>query len=187
MKERLAVIQAQVERTVQGAKRFLDAARPEPTRVRVDVNALLEDLLLLVSPELQRRGAALTKNLDRRLVPLAGDPGQLQELFLNLITNALEAMGQDGTLTLTTQGVKGDLDRAAIRITVADTGPGMGPEVLARAFDPFFTTRQSTGGTGLGLAICRRIALAHGGQIRLESEPGRGTQVSVELPLDLKG
>jgi signal transduction histidine kinase len=182
-KERLAVIQAQVDRTVEGAKRFLGAARPQPTRVRVDVNALLEDLFLLVSPELQRRGATLTKNLDHRLGPVAGDPGQLQELFLNLITNALEAMGRDGTLTLTTQTVRGDLDQAAVRITVTDTGSGMGPEVVAHAFDPFFTTRQGTGGTGLGLAICRRIAREHGGQIHLESQPGRGTQVSVELPL----
>jgi two-component system, NtrC family, sensor kinase len=184
MKERLTLIQAQVERTVQGAKRFLDAARPESIRVRVDVNALLEDLLILISPELQRRGIVLSKALDRGPGSVAGDPGQMQELFLNLITNALEVMGQDGTLTLTTQGVRDALDRAAIRITVADTGPGMGPEVLARAFEPFFTTRQSTGGTGLGLAICRRIAREHGGQIHLESEPGRGTRVSVELPLD---
>jgi two-component system, NtrC family, sensor kinase len=187
IKERLALIQAQVERTVQGAKRFLDAARPQPTRVRVDVNALLEDLLFLISPELQRRGTALTKHLDPGLGSVTGDPGQLQELFLNLITNALEAMGQDGTLSLTTRTVRGEMDRAAARITVADTGPGMAPEVLARAFDAFFTTHQGTGGTGLGLAICRRIAREHGGQIHLESEPGRGTRVSVELPLDLGG
>jgi signal transduction histidine kinase len=182
-KERLAVIQAQVDRTVEGAKRFLGAARPQTTRVRLDVNALLEDLLFLVSPELQRQGAALTRNFDHGLGPVAGDPGQLQELFLNLITNALEAMGREGTLTLATQAVRGDLDQAAVRITVADTGSGMGPEVLARAFEPFFTTRQGTGGTGLGLAICRRIVREHGGQIHLRSEPGRGTQVSVELPL----
>jgi two-component system NtrC family sensor kinase len=184
VKERLAMIQTQVERTVQGARRYLDAARKQPTRVRVDVNALLEDLLFLISPELQRRGTALAKELDHGLGSVSGDPGQLQELFLNLITNALEAMGQGGTITLSTRAARGELDRAALRVTVADTGPGMSAEVLARAFEPFFTTHQGTGGTGLGLAICRRIAREHGGQIHLESEPGRGTRVSVELPLD---
>jgi signal transduction histidine kinase len=186
IKERLAMIQAQVDRTVQAARRFLDAARPQPTRVRVDVNALLEDLLFLISPELQRRGTTLVKQLDRGLRSVAGDPGQLQELFLNLITNSLEAMGQGGTLTLTTEAVRDELDRAAACIAVADTGPGMGPEVLAHAFEPFFTTRQGTGGTGLGLAICRRIAREHGGRIGLESEAGHGTRASVVLPLDLR-
>jgi signal transduction histidine kinase len=108
----------------------------------------------------------------------------MQELFLNLITNALEAIGTGGgTVSVTTEAVPGDGGPPAVRVTVADTGPGMPPEVTASAFDPFFTTRASQGGTGLGLAICRRIAQGHGGTIRLESEPGRGTRAIVELPV----
>ena len=187
VRERLAMIQVQVDRTVQNARRFLDASRPEPTRVPVDVNALLEDLLLLFSPELQRRGTTLLRQLGTGLGRVTGDPGQLQELVLNLITNALEAMGQGGTLTVATEAVAGERGRAMVRLSVGDTGPGIAPEVLARAFEPFFTTRPGAGGTGLGLAICRRIAREHGGRIRLESAPGAGTQAVVELPLEAGG
>jgi signal transduction histidine kinase len=69
-----------------------------------------------------------------------------------------------------------------VRVTVHDTGPGIAAEILPRVFDPFFTTRSASGGTGLGLAIARRIVRDHGGTIGLESEPGHGTRVTVELP-----
>jgi signal transduction histidine kinase len=187
IKERLALIQAQVDRTVQNARRFMDAARPEPTRVPVDVNALLEDLLLLISPEVQRRGTTLVRQLGGGLGRVTGDPGQLQELALNLISNALEAMGQGGTLTIGTEAVAGERGRAMIRLSVSDTGPGMEPDVLAHAFEPFFTTRSGAGGTGLGLAICRRIAREHGGRIRLESAPAAGVRAIVELPVEAGG
>jgi signal transduction histidine kinase len=153
----------------------------------VDVNALIDDLLLLISPEIQRRGTTLLRQLGGGLEPVAADPGQLQELALNLITNALEAMGQGGTLTIGTDAVVGERGRAMICLSVSDTGPGMGPDVLARVFEPFFTTRSGAGGTGLGLAICRRIAREHGGAIRLESAPGTGTRAVVELPVAAGG
>ena len=184
VKERLRMIQGHLDRAVSAARRFLDAARPEASRAPVDLNALLEDLLVLASPEAQRKGIAVTRRAAERLPRLVADEGQMQELFLNLITNALEAIGTGGgTVSVTTEAVPGDGGPPAVRVTVADTGPGMPPEVTASAFDPFFTTRASQGGTGLGLAICRRIAQGHGGTIRLESEPGRGTRAIVELPV----
>jgi signal transduction histidine kinase len=180
VKERLGTIQAQVDRSVTAARHFLDAARPQPSRTPVDVNALLDDLLILVSPEVQRKDIAIARSFAPNLASVPADPGQLQELFLNLITNALEAMGRGGTLRLATEGINGEAP--GIRVTVADTGPGMPPDILARAFEPFFTTRAEASGTGLGLAICRRITRNHGGTVRLDSQPGRGTQAIVELP-----
>lgn len=181
--ERLRTIQAQVDRAVSAARRFLDAARPEPSRVPVDVKALLEDLLVLTSPEAQRKGITVLPRLAEGLPPLAADPNQMQELFLNLIANALDSMGPGGTLRLLAEPMRDHDDPAGVRVTVEDTGPGMVPEVLARAFEPFFTTRGPQGGTGLGLAICRRIASEHGGTVLLESEPGHGTRAIVELPV----
>ena len=160
------MIQGHLDRALSAARRFLGAARPEPSRTPLDLNAVLEDLLVLTSPEAQRKGIAVTPHLAGGLPRVVADAGQMQELFMNLITNALEAIGTGGGT-----------------VTVADTGPGMPPDVAARAFEPFFTTRASQGGTGLGLAICRRIAGAHGGIIRLESDPGRGTRAVVDLPV----
>ncbi|HYL81860.1 MAG TPA: ATP-binding protein, partial [Candidatus Acidoferrum sp.] len=182
LKERLRLIQGHVDRVVAAATRFLDAARPEPSRVPVDLNALLEDLLVLTSPEIQRKGISVSRRLDTRLSPVLADPAQMQELFLNLITNALEAMADGGRLSVVTEILSKDGWEPRIRVTLGDSGPGMRPEVLEHAFEPFFTTRNTQGGTGLGLAICRRIAGQHGGSIGLQSAPGQGTQAVLELP-----
>jgi signal transduction histidine kinase len=182
IKERLRRIQGQVDRAVEAARRFLGAARPTPSRVPLDVKALLEDLLLLTSPESQRKGIMVVPVFAEGLPTVCADPNQLQELFLNLIANALDAMGPGGTLRVTAEPASEGGGGPTVRITVRDTGPGIPPEVLARVFEPFFTTRESAGGTGLGLAIARRIAGNHGGSIHLESEPGRGTRAVVLLP-----
>ncbi len=182
IKERLRHIQGHVDRVVAGARRFLDAARPEPTRAPVDLNRVLADLQMLTSPEVQRKGIRVTRRLAERLPPVMADPAQMQELFLNLVTNSLEAMESGGTLSLVTETTREDGEMPVVRVTVSDTGPGMDADVLAHAFEPFFTTRGASGGTGLGLAICRRLARDHGGSIRLESAPGQGTRAIVELP-----
>lgn len=182
VKARLRTIQGHVDRVVAVARRFLEAARPERLRAPVDLNALLEDLLLLTSPEAQRKGISVARHLGGGLPRIPADAGQVQELFLNLITNALEAMEGGGVLSVATEVGTEDGGGRRVRVTVGDTGPGMPPEVLAQAFEPFFTTRGGSGGTGLGLAICRRIVRDHGGSIRLESEPGQGTRAILELP-----
>lgn len=182
LKERLRLIQGHVDRVVAGARRFLDAARPEAVRVPVDVNALLVDLQVLTTSEVRRKGIAVAQHLGEDVPPVMADPAQMQELLLNLITNALEAMERGGRLTLTTEATREDGGMPTVRVTVSDTGPGMDADVLAHAFEPFFTTRGASGGTGLGLAICRRLARDHGGSIHLESAPGEGTRAVVELP-----
>ena len=183
VKERLRRIQGQVDRAVAAARQFLGAARPAPVRTPVDVTALLGDLLLLVLPESQRKGIAVAQAFAEELPTIAADPHQLQELFLGLITNALDAMGMGGTLRVVAETGLSDGGRPVIRVVVSDTGSGIPPENLAKVFEPFFTTRSAAGGTGLGLAIARRITREHGGSIRLESEPGHGTRAIVELPV----
>ena len=182
IKERLRRTQGQVDRAVAAARRFLDVARPAPSRVPVDVKGLLLDLLVLTSPESQRKGIGVVPTFAEGIPAIIADPDQMQELFLNLIANALDAMGAGGTLRVTAEPAPCDGGEPGIRVTVDDTGPGIPPEILSRAFEPFFTTRTSSGGTGLGLAIARRITRDHGGSIRLESEPGGGTRAIVELP-----
>jgi len=182
VKERLRRIQGQVDRAVAAARHFLDAARPEPSRVPVDIKALLEDLLVLTSPESQRKGIVVAPAFAEGLPAITADPNQMQELFQNLFANALDAMGIGGTLSVTAEPASEDDGGPAVRVIVADTGTGIPTEILSRVFEPFFTTRASSGGTGLGLAIARRIAREHGGSIRLESEPGRGTRAIVALP-----
>jgi len=183
VKERLRRIQGQVDRAVAAARQFLGAARPAPLRTPVDVKALLADLLLLVSPESQRKGIAVAQAFAEELPTIPADPNQLQELFLGLITNALDAMGAGGTLQVVVETGLSDRGSPVIRVVLSDTGSGIPPENLAKVFEPFFTTRSSSGGTGLGLAIARRITREHGGSIRLESEPGHGTRAIVELPV----
>jgi two-component system, NtrC family, sensor kinase len=183
VKDRLRRIQGQVDRAVAAARQFLGAARPAPVRTPVDVKALLGDLMLLVSPESQRKGIAVAHAFAEELPTIAADPNQLQELFLGLITNALDAMGTGGTLRVVAETGLSVTGNPLIRVVVSDTGSGIPPENLTKIFEPFFTTRSASGGTGLGLAIARRITQEHGGSIRLESEPGHGTRAIVELPV----
>jgi signal transduction histidine kinase len=182
VRERLRAVEGQVDRAVAAARRFLDAARPAAQLAPVDLDGLLADLLVLIQPEAERRQVSVRPSLPEALPGVSGDPDQLQELFLNLLTNALESTPAGGTLTLCAEAARGPGGGRLVRVTLQDPGPGMSAEVLARAFEPFFTTRAAAGGTGLGLAICRRIAERHGGRIRLESAPGQGTRAVVELP-----
>ena len=128
-----------------------------------------EDIELVVTP-----GAG-----DARV---QGDPGQLEQVMLNLVLNACEAMPRGGRLEIATRlaGLAGQL----VALSVSDTGVGMSAEVQARAFDPFFTTkeRSSGRGRGLGLSVVYGVVKQSGGEVAIESMPGRGTRVTIELP-----
>ena len=107
------------------------------------------------------------------------DPDRMNQVFLNLYLNAIEAMEDGGTLSV---ALRQREDLKNVRITVSDTGSGINKEDLVHVFDPYFTTKQS--GTGLGLAIVHNIIEAHKGEVRVESEPGSGTTVTILLPVD---
>jgi signal transduction histidine kinase len=152
----------------------------EPT----DLKQLLEDALLLLEREMNKYHIAVEKYF--RDVPSAMvNPGQIQQVLLNLLVNARQAMPHGGRVILKLQ-----LDDAGemVELTVRDTGVGIPPDVLPRIFEPFFTTKSGPdasgkGGTGLGLSMCRDVVEAHRGRIRVESAPGKGTAFILKLPL----
>jgi signal transduction histidine kinase len=177
------VIISQIERISGFLRQLLSLARrPEPQLRNVSLN----DILRRVSDVIGNRAASpnveLVLALSKEELPILGDPEQLEQVFLNLSVNAMQAVEPAGTVTLSTSLADGPMvgeDR--VEAIVADTGPGVHPDDLPRLFEPFFTTK-GPGGSGLGLAISREIILNHQGEIRVESEPGRGARFIVSLP-----
>jgi two-component system nitrogen regulation sensor histidine kinase GlnL len=168
-------------------------APPTPDLVPLNVHKVLREVLALMAPELTAKHSVVRMYIDPSLPDVRAEEAQLHHVFLNLIKNALEAMPEHGTVTITTR-METDfhiLRRAAragaagagkfLRVEVADTGPGFPEADLERVFEPFFTTKPR--GSGLGLAICERIVAAHGGDIHAENRPGGGAVITVTLPL----
>src|SRR4051812_11504255 len=147
----------------------------------VDVAALVRDLERLLNRTLSER-VALRISCGPDVVPVLIDPNQLEQVLVNLAVNARDAMPGGGTLSIAVSGVEG-----GVRITVADDGTGMPPEVRERAFEPFFTTKEEGEGTGLGLASVHGAVTNAGGTVDISSEVGRGTVVSIFLPAAAEG
>ena len=118
----------------------------------------------------------ISKNLEESLQPIEIDPEQIRQVILNLLLNAVQAVGGAGNITVSTL-LKGDSQT----ITVSDSGGGISQAEMKKLFIPFFTTKK--GGTGLGLPICQRIVQNHGGNINIQSELGQGTSVTIQLPM----
>ena len=168
--------------TVRRIQKFA-RLRPDEPFVSVELNQVIQDAVAITRPRWEERVAkgGVPLRLDLRLAPLPevmGRPSELNEVVTNLILNAIDAMPQGGTLGIYTRP-EGD---EHVVLTVADTGVGMPEHVRKRIFDPFFTTKGE-GGTGLGLSVSYSIVQRHGGEIRVESEPGRGTTFTVVLPV----
>ncbi len=172
-------------------QQLLALARPRAEESRVfalnDVVTGVEDLLARLIGE----NIVLTTSLDPDLGAVRMDPAQVQQILLNLVLNARDAMPDGGRIALTTQNSTDPrpfgLDAPSqigqwVELTVTDTGCGMDVETLGHAFEPFFTTKKLGRGTGLGLATALRLAWQEGGTITAESEPGKGTRVSLHLP-----
>lgn len=178
----LGKIYAQAQRAAKIVQNLLTFARQHKAeRQFVDVNEVLQRTLELRTYQLRVDNIDVVVHLSDCVLGAMADPNQLQQVFLNLINNAQDAMSErqkQGRLTITTAAQGGK-----IRITFADTGPGLAPEVKQHLFEPFFTTKEVGKGTGLGLSICFGIISQHGGVITAESEPGKGATFVVELPL----
>ena len=144
---------------------------------QVDVNVLLEKVVPFVRMELRSLNVDLKLNLDKQIQKIEGAPDRLQQVFLNLMTNACHAMPKGGALALTTKKVS-----EGVEIEIKDNGAGIPKENLHRIFEPFFTTKKPGKGTGLGLAISYRIIQDHGGRMEVESEVNRGTTFTLFLP-----
>jgi signal transduction histidine kinase len=173
------VIKQEIDRLDRVIKALLDFGRPsKPTLVHTDLNEVLQDVVLFTNRFAKQSEVVIAENLDPDLPLVQGDPDQLKQVFLNLVTNAVQAMDKSGgTITIETRGA-GEY----VEISVADTGPGISPADLPKVFDPFFTKRAE--GTGLGLTIVHRIIDEHEGHIEVESGPD-GTRFNVTLPAAL--
>ncbi len=155
--------------------------RTEETHSQTQIiNQLLKNTLLLVEPQLKRIGGKLELNLGHDLPFVRGNDIQLEQVFINLCNNACDAMEQSKERILTIQSMA-EGDEVVVR--VSDTGTGMRPEVQERIFESFFTTKSSAKGTGLGMSISQNIIEQHKGQIRFNSELGRGTTFEIYLPV----
>jgi signal transduction histidine kinase len=117
------------------------------------------------------------------LPEIFADRQKLRQVFLNLFTNAGDAMSQGGKLMARVRRIESSSRQSQLVVEVSDTGVGIPPEILARVMDPFFTTKEEGKGTGLGLAICKRIVHEHHGSIHIESEVGKGTCIRIVLPI----
>jgi len=154
----------------------LKVARSGQVRMAdIDLRDVLRAAAHAVGPSFDARQGRLEMTLPEVPLTLQADPAALEQLFLNLLRNAAEALPEGGLASLQVTTPEG-----SVEVSVEDSGPGMSPEVQSRAFEPLFSTR--TEGTGLGLPIAQRIATAHGGSIEIESRPDRGTRVMVRLP-----
>ncbi len=145
------------------------------------MNRVLEECISLVANQALFHNIKIVKNLASALPPVLMDPSQMQQVFMNMIINAAEAMNGNGQLTLTTRHVPTE---GAVEIEFTDTGHGIKEEDLDRIFDPFFTTKEVGHGTGLGLAISYGIVKEHKGTITVQSEVGRGTTFTIRLPVN---
>lgn len=179
----LEIVQQETRRMSKLVSELLQFSRRGRDRVvTVHVNKELEHIVELVRHLLHKRGIEVVWDLDAALPPIQCDLQKLQQVFLNLLTNAADAMPHGGQLVLRTRPAVLPGDCEAVAIEVSDSGVGIPPEHLDKVFDPFFTTKGQGQGTGLGLPICRRIVEEHRGKITLRSTVGRGTTVTVVLP-----
>jgi PAS domain S-box-containing protein len=173
----LEVSKGEISRLDYIVTQFLQAIRPAPLQLKLaSLNGVVEKTLELLRPEIENRGVTVKTKLARNLTATPVDATQMQQVLVNLVKNAAQAMTNGGTLTLQT-GENAD----AVWVSVADTGGGIPQEQINRIFEPFYTTKKK--GTGLGLMIVQRIVRAHNGRIELESNVGRGTTFRIWLPL----
>ncbi len=178
--EDLEVIRRHAQRVARTARGLLSFVRQSPgQRGPVDLNRVVEDALLLVGKQMSRDHVEIDTTLDRRLPPLLGDADALQQVLVNLLINARDAVAERGEVRIETGLSPGR--PGWIRLLVKDNGPGIRPEDVSRIFDPFFTTKPQ--GTGLGLSISHGIVHEHGGTIDVQSAPATGTTFILSFPV----
>jgi CheY-like chemotaxis protein/two-component sensor histidine kinase len=178
-------IVAGADRCVRIVRNFLALARQQaPERREVSLNLLVEESVELVGYELRTDDVEVVLDLNDDLPILWADGHQLQQVLVNVVTNAHHALRKRSTaermISITSRP---DRERRQVHLEISDTGPGIPAEIQAKIFEPFFTTKPAGQGTGLGLSLCRGIIEEHGGTIGVKSEPGRGTTFQIVLPV----
>ena len=176
----LDLISSESRRCGDLVKSLLSFSRQAPMNVQpTDINRLIQQCVMLLRHNLDHASIQLNLNLAEGLPRLQCDPSQIEQVLLALIVNAMDAMSRGGNLWLETRPSD---NGTRIAITVRDDGGGIPPEILAKIFEPFVTTKEHGHGTGLGLAVSRSIVERHSGKISLQSELGKGTTVTITLP-----
>jgi len=180
------IIEAKIEHLNKIVEQILDFARTtEPKLAPVNLNELIDELGLLVRHKLANQNIRLIRDLQPDLPPVMGDAPQLEQAFLNLILNAAEAMADGGTFTIKSSEIhlpRTSLQPTHVAVEFKDTGKGMSEELQKRAFTAVLSTTKAKG-TGLGLAIVGRIIETHRGEIRIKSRIGRGTSITITMPV----
>jgi len=168
----------EVERLNRVIGQLLEFARPMSVQKKpTSIQTIIQHSLKMIERDAEAKNIKIRTNLSPEVKEMPVDQDRINQVFLNLYLNAIEAMEDGGTLSV---DMHPDQDSKQIKITVSDTGVGIEKEDLVHIFDPYFTTKQS--GTGLGLAIVHKIVESHRGEVRVESEPGKGTTVTIILP-----
>jgi two-component system NtrC family sensor kinase len=169
----------QAERASDIVKGLLDFSRSErPELEPISITAVIDDTLKLVRNQLMLSGIQVEKEITPGVPPISGDRKSLQQVFLNLFINAIQAMPDGGQLTIRVRG-----DHGQLHVDVKDSGQGIDPAHLPHIFDPFYTTKEVGRGTGLGLSVTYGIIEKHGGHIEAHSKKGEGALFSIVLPV----
>jgi len=156
------------------------ARRMEPLTERVNINTVLDESIDFLENEARYRSIDIQTNYAPDLPLTTTDQSQVQQVFLNIINNGIDAIGKDGEITINTRTIKNNRE---ICVEISDNGPGIPKEVLQKIFDPFFTTKEVGKGTGLGLSISYSIMENLGGRIMVASEEGKGTTFTIYFPV----
>ncbi len=172
-------IEEHVERARKVVHNMLGYARKmEPHLEDVDINGTIDQTISLLENYARNNNIDIQTDLSSRIPIIASDQAQLQQVFLNLISNAIDAIGKDGLIEITSR-----ISGATVTVSVKDDGPGIPEDKQKRIFDPFFTTKEAGKGTGLGLWVSYSIIEKLGGKIGLKSETGKGAIFTVEIPI----
>jgi len=169
---------SEAQRVCEMLRNMLSFSKPkEEERREIDINKLLNDIMLFLEKQLCELNIVVETFFQQNLPTLYASPNHLRQVLLNIIANAKDAMPNGGTLTLITEK-----ENNYIVIKIRDTGIGIPESIRDKIFDAFYTTKQEVRGVGLGLSVCYGIVKDHGGDIRVESESGKGSTFSIVLP-----
>jgi two-component system NtrC family sensor kinase len=184
VKDRLQLAYEQIERVCSIVESLLRTTRPSIRRAAVDLEGIVQKVICLLGPTIEMRKINFGFNCPQGPFWVEGDSDQLQQLFLNLLNNSLEALPDGGRLavSIVRTPAPNKKTKQSLQIDVIDSGSGIAPERLEHIFEPFYTTKDPQRGTGLGLAVNREIVKQHGGQISVVSHQGQGTCFTIILP-----
>jgi two-component system NtrC family sensor kinase len=164
-------------------KGLLSFTRQMPIQTeQVEIAPIIEETLSFIDHQLKSKHIKLVKQFSPGLPKLTADSNQIKQVFLNLLLNSIDALQDGGTITISAEKVESAPGESHLQITLADTGCGIPKDIIEKVFDPFYTTKDSSGNAGLGLSIAKGIIDKHRGTVKIESESEGGTCVIIALP-----